>query len=129
MAMLRRRGLATSWCETDDELSTEEDITSVYRSPSDSLPFALCSLRSTIVLMPIYEYTCETCGHHFERLMRAHEEAACPECAGRSLNKHLSTFAVGANGAASKAEAAAPGSPGACGMCGDPRGPGACSMN
>ncbi len=77
--------------------------------------------------MPIYEYTCQSCGHRFEHLTRASEQASCPECDGRSLSKHLSTFAVRANGAPSKSEAAA--APGACGMCGDPRGPGACSIN
>jgi len=76
--------------------------------------------------MPIYEYTCQSCGHHFEHLSRAQQEAVCPACDGRLLSKHLSTFAVHANGASSRAGADAPG---ACGMCGDPRGPGSCSIN
>jgi putative FmdB family regulatory protein len=76
--------------------------------------------------MPIFEYTCQSCGHRFEHLTRADREAACPACDGHTLSKELSTFAVGANGSASRAEFAAPGP---CGSCGDPRGPGACSIN
>ena len=83
--------------------------------------------------MPIFEYSCQSCGHRFEHLTRADREATCPACDGKALSKHLSTFAVGANGGsrtgvrAAEALEAAQGSP--CGSCGDPRGPGACSMN
>ena len=89
--------------------------------------------------MPIFEYSCQSCGHRFEHLTRADRQATCPACDGKALSKHLSTFAVGANGtsrtggadAFARAQAgpfdAAPARP--CGSCGDPRGPGACSMN
>jgi putative FmdB family regulatory protein len=76
--------------------------------------------------MPIYEYTCQACHHRFEHLTRAGHEAVCPACDGTALDKQLSTFAVRANGASAHdgfREA------GPCGSCGDPRGPGACSMN
>jgi len=76
--------------------------------------------------MPIFEYTCQSCGDRFEHLTRADRQAACPSCDGQALSKQLSTFAVGANGSGSRADFAAPGP---CGSCGDPRGPGACSMN
>jgi putative FmdB family regulatory protein len=76
--------------------------------------------------MPIFEYTCQSCGHHFEHLTRADREATCPACDGRTLNKELSSFAVGAASSNGKAQMAMPGP---CGACGDPRGPGACSMN
>ncbi len=35
--------------------------------------------------MPIYEYACAECGHHFERYQRVTERPAsrCPECRGR----------------------------------------------
>jgi len=78
--------------------------------------------------MPLFEYTCQSCGHRFEHLVRADREAACPHCDATSLTKHLSTFAVGAAGASAvERRAEAPAGP--CGACGDPRGPGACSIN
>jgi putative FmdB family regulatory protein len=75
--------------------------------------------------MPIFEYTCQSCGHRFEHLTRGQQDAVCPACDGSALAKHLSTFAVRA-AASPRADAVAPGP---CGSCGDPRGPGACSMN
>ena len=84
--------------------------------------------------MPLFEYTCQSCGHRFEHLVRADREAACPKCHGTSLNKLLSTFAVGASfgSAQGKSFGSAQDSrsdAGPCGACGDPRGPGACSLN
>jgi putative FmdB family regulatory protein len=76
--------------------------------------------------MPIFEYSCQACGHRFEHLTRADHDAACPSCEGTALDKHLSTFAVGANGAAPRNSVPAAGP---CGSCGDPRGPGSCSIN
>jgi putative FmdB family regulatory protein len=75
--------------------------------------------------MPLFEYACRACGHHFEYLTRERETPSCPACASAELEKQLSVFAV-ANGTSSPlgAPSAAP-----CGMCGDPRGPGACSNN
>jgi len=34
--------------------------------------------------MPIYEYVCEACGNHFERMQRFSDEPikVCPNCAG-----------------------------------------------
>ena len=84
-----------------------------------------CENAVQCFIMPIFEYTCQSCGHRFEHLTRADHEAACPSCDGTTLDKHLSTFAVGANGRPTRADAGIP----ACGACGDPRGPGACSMN
>ncbi|MGE3507510.1 MAG: FmdB family zinc ribbon protein [Vicinamibacterales bacterium] len=75
--------------------------------------------------MPLFEYTCRDCGHEFEFLTRAGQTPQCPSCESQALEKQLSVFAVNSQGGASTArEAAAP-----CGACGDPRGPGACSMN
>ena len=73
--------------------------------------------------MPLFEYECRGCGAHFEFLTRAGQAAACPECRSEDLQKLLSVFAV-AGAAEKRVEAAGP-----CGACGDPRGPGACSMN
>jgi putative FmdB family regulatory protein len=75
--------------------------------------------------MPLFEYECLGCGKRFEYLTREGDAAACPACHGIDLQKQLSVFAVGANGGGKSAPAAA----GPCGACGDPRGPGACSMN
>jgi putative FmdB family regulatory protein len=77
--------------------------------------------------MPLFEYACRSCGHHFEFLTRAGHTPACPACASVELEKQLSVFAVGAPSTGAAPMTASPG--GACGMCGDPRGPGACSMN
>ena len=74
--------------------------------------------------MPVYEYDCKSCAHRFELLVRGTEEPRCPACQGTALERRLSVFAAHVNGAA-RTEAAV----GACGHCGDPRGPGACSMN
>lgn len=72
--------------------------------------------------MPIFEYVCRECNHRFELLIQGSAEAACPQCNATKLEKQYSAFGVGA---ASRW----PTSGGACGSCGDPRGPGACSMN
>ena len=46
--------------------------------------------------MPIYEYACDGCGSRFERLVRRFaDEVSCPDCASASVEKQLSTFAVG----------------------------------
>ncbi len=74
--------------------------------------------------MPLYEYSCKACDHQFEALVRGSEAPECPACQGRELERRLSVFAAHTSGAAAKAA-----SPGPCGACGDPRGPGACSMN
>lgn len=75
--------------------------------------------------MPLFEYHCADCQHDFELLVREQTVLACPSCQSTRLEKQLSVFAVSANGASTSRQAAV--SP--CGACGDPRGPGACSMN
>jgi len=46
--------------------------------------------------MPIYEYTCGTCGHRFEHLARRRSETppACPECGAKKVVKELSVFSA-----------------------------------
>jgi putative FmdB family regulatory protein len=78
--------------------------------------------------MPLFEYACRSCGHHFEYLTRRDETPSCPACAGRELEKQLSVFAV-ATGDGGRSPFEADAAAGPCGTCGDPRGPGACSMN
>jgi putative FmdB family regulatory protein len=75
--------------------------------------------------MPIYEYECRTCGRRFETIVYGSNEPACPSCSSADLQRLLSTFAV----SSSSQRAAATDAPSACGTCGDPRGPGACSIN
>ncbi len=74
--------------------------------------------------MPLYEYACRSCASQFEVLVRANETPECPSCRGKDLERRLSVFAAHTAGAAPRSASPAP-----CGSCGDPRGPGACSMN
>ena len=74
--------------------------------------------------MPIYEYECRDCHNDFELLVSTGATPVCPTCNSISLQKQLSTFAVGRGGSTIAASV-----PQACGSCGDPRGAGACSMN
>jgi putative FmdB family regulatory protein len=76
--------------------------------------------------MPLFEYACRSCGRQFEYLTRADQTPECPACASTELEKKLSTFAVNAGGGSAPRFQ---GPAGPCGACGDPRGPGACSMN
>jgi putative FmdB family regulatory protein len=74
--------------------------------------------------MPIFEYVCQQCKHQFEAIVLGTQKAACPKCESKRLTQQLSSFAVGGE----KSQPAAS-TGGACGSCGDPRGPGACSIN
>jgi len=74
--------------------------------------------------MPIYEYLCRQCGHKFEAIVQGDKSPVCPSCQNERLEKQFSAFAVGSTGDWSAASSSAP-----CGSCGDPRGPGACSLN
>ena len=74
--------------------------------------------------MPIFEYICKDCRHHFEALVYGKQKAECPKCHATKLEPQLSVFAVSAKGSSSPSAS----SGGACGSCGDPRGPGACSL-
>ena len=71
--------------------------------------------------MPIYEYTCKSCGEEFETLVRASSTPDCPECHSTELEKKLSVFS------AQKGDSQA--APAACGTCGHPGGPGSCALN
>jgi putative FmdB family regulatory protein len=74
--------------------------------------------------MPIFEYICQECKHEFEALVFGKDKAACPKCQSRKLEPQLSVFAAQAKGGSSPSMSAGP-----CGSCGDPRGPGACSLD
>ncbi|RMH35219.1 MAG: zinc ribbon domain-containing protein [Nitrospirae bacterium] len=75
--------------------------------------------------MPIYSYRCRSCSHHFDTIVHGTTIPECPRCQATDLEKQLTTFAVGATDGGYEMASA----PGPCGTCGDPRGPGACSLD
>jgi putative FmdB family regulatory protein len=84
--------------------------------------------------MPIFEYVCKECQHEFEALLYGAQKAECPKCRGKKLEPQLSVFAVSAKSGGKSGEKSGGStqptfSSGSCGSCGDPRGPGACSLN
>ena len=43
--------------------------------------------------MPIFEYSCRRCDHHFEQIvLSAREKISCPKCASGAVEKLLSVF-------------------------------------
>jgi putative FmdB family regulatory protein len=40
--------------------------------------------------MPIYEYSCRSCGNRFDFLLLGKEEVACPACSGKDLERLFS---------------------------------------
>jgi putative FmdB family regulatory protein len=74
--------------------------------------------------MPIFEYVCKQCDHRFEAIVLGQQKVRCPKCESKKLQQQISKFAVSTEGSLEPASGAGP-----CGACGDPRGPGACSMN
>ena len=42
------------------------------------------------IIIPIYEYSCQDCGHDFEALVRGEEQPSCPECKSASLERQFS---------------------------------------
>ena len=76
--------------------------------------------------MPLYEYACRQCDKQFEALVRGSDTPECPACHSDDLERRLSVFAAHTQNGSSVSDMAGAG---ACGSCGDPRGPGACSLN
>ena len=74
--------------------------------------------------MPLYEYACKACANHFEALVRSSESPSCPACHSTTIERKLSVFAAHTNSAPARLSP-----PAGCGTCGDPRGPGACSLD
>ena len=48
--------------------------------------------------MPIYEYQCSGCEHHFEAIVQGSQKPSCPSCGSKRLEKQFSTFAVSGAG-------------------------------
>jgi len=73
--------------------------------------------------MPLYEYSCQDCGHHFD-LLRCMQEAdvspRCDHCQGSNTKRQLSTFFAHTAGGGETHSAAASGGCGGCsgGSCG-----------
>jgi putative FmdB family regulatory protein len=40
--------------------------------------------------MPIYEYSCKSCKHEFEALVRGGKTPKCPSCGAVDLERHFS---------------------------------------
>ena len=75
--------------------------------------------------MPIYEYLCDDCGEHYERIvMNGNTKITCPKCASAKSTIQLSVFAAPSNGTkssgGSSSGGSAPSSGGGCcgGSCG-----------
>jgi putative FmdB family regulatory protein len=61
--------------------------------------------------MPIFEYSCRHCAHHFETiLLSSREKVNCPKCRSKSVVKLLSRFSAPAS-----SKEAAPTASGGCG--------------
>ena len=68
--------------------------------------------------MPIYEYICEDCQTHFEKIVfNKQQEIACPKCAGKRNAIQLSVFSA-ANGNGTSAKPSGGFSGGGGGCCG-----------
>ena len=48
--------------------------------------------------MPIYEYACLSCGAHFEKLVNARSQVACPSCESGRVSRQLSVVGVRTGG-------------------------------
>ena len=90
--------------------------------------------------MPLFEFSCRKCSTRFEALLFGNEEASCPKCRSKSLERLVSTFAAHGGGDSSSDSFGADfgggadtgdaeDGPGGCGTCGDQRGPGSCAVN
>jgi putative FmdB family regulatory protein len=67
--------------------------------------------------MPIYEYVCDHCNEHYERLvLNQSAPVTCPKCASAKHTIQLSVFAAHGNGV--KSSGSPSGSMGGGGCCG-----------
>jgi len=63
--------------------------------------------------VPIYEFSCNRCGHEFERLIREAKTAvSCPSCGGRKVVKKFSVFGSRSGGSFTPSTGG-----GGCGSC------------
>lgn len=55
-------------------------------------------LQDTGTIIPIFEYSCQGCGHTFEALVRGDAKPSCPECSSADLERHFSLPTVQSSG-------------------------------
>jgi len=64
--------------------------------------------------MPIYEYRCRDCDHHFQRLQpvtAANTGLTCPRCGSEQVERLLSSFASTSSGATASGSRSCGGAP------------------
>jgi putative FmdB family regulatory protein len=49
--------------------------------------------------VPLFEYECRECHHHFEALVVGARKPICPKCKSEDLDKKVSAFGVAGAGA------------------------------
>jgi len=65
--------------------------------------------------MPIYEYICEVCNEHFEKIViNKQQEISCPKCSSNRASIQLSVFAA-STGSSSTPSGGTSGGGGCCG--------------
>jgi putative FmdB family regulatory protein len=66
--------------------------------------------------MPIFEYNCSKCKHHFETVvLSTREKIACPKCQSNAVEKQLSVFSSRASGRQADASGGCGCTPQTCG--------------
>ncbi len=66
--------------------------------------------------MPIYEYICEGCNEHFEKIViNKQQEISCPKCSSKKAAIQLSVFATAGSGNSSMPSGGSSGGGGCCG--------------
>ena len=67
--------------------------------------------------MPIYEYSCGTCGKEFEELVYGSDEAACPDCGSDKTTRLVSCACVRTGSSGDYGSYASSGGGGGCSGC------------
>jgi len=65
--------------------------------------------------MPIYEYACQSCGSHFEKLVHGQSHVVCPSCESGRVSRQLSVVGVRTGSRFSNESAPAVSGGGCCG--------------
>jgi len=66
--------------------------------------------------MPIYEYICDSCDEHFEKIViNKQAEITCPKCSSKKATIQLSVFASASGGSSTPSGGFSGGSGGCCG--------------